>query len=221
MIEKVLIAEDHESANISIQKTLEDLKIVQAEYVFYCDDALSKVGIAKAQGKPFDLLITDLYFEDDGVQQQLKDGEALIAAVRRIQPEIRIIIFSAEGRANIVDRLFGDGNIDGFVRKARNDAKELRAAILSVQNNQRYFPRAIARDIKEKNTYDFTELDIAIISLLADGVAQKDIPYHLKKKQIHPSGLSTVEKRLNNIRTIFDFNKNEQLIAFCKDMGII
>jgi two-component system capsular synthesis response regulator RcsB len=30
-----------------------------------------------------------------------------------------------------------------------------------------------------------------------------------------------VEKRLNLMRETLDFTKNEQLIAFCKDMGVI
>ena len=42
-IEKVLIAEDHESANLSVQKTLEELSIADLHYVYYCDDALLKI----------------------------------------------------------------------------------------------------------------------------------------------------------------------------------
>jgi two-component system capsular synthesis response regulator RcsB len=43
MINKVLIAEDHESANFSVQKTLEDLGVSDPDHVFYCDDALLKI----------------------------------------------------------------------------------------------------------------------------------------------------------------------------------
>ena len=43
MIKKVLIAEDHQSASISIQKTLENLQVPQVDYVFYCDDALMEI----------------------------------------------------------------------------------------------------------------------------------------------------------------------------------
>jgi two-component system, NarL family, captular synthesis response regulator RcsB len=75
--------------------------------------------------------------------------------------------------------------------------------------------------VKQKNVHDFTAYDIAIISLLADGVLQKDIPAYLRQNQIRPSGLSSMEKRLNYIKEILEFTKNEQLVAFCKDMGII
>jgi hypothetical protein len=43
MFKKILIAEDHESSSISVQKTLEDLNISNADYVYYCDDALAKI----------------------------------------------------------------------------------------------------------------------------------------------------------------------------------
>jgi len=69
MIKKVLIAEDHESANISVQKTLEEMNIEVADYVYYCDDALVRVQKAMEKGEPYDLLITDLYFDADHIAE--------------------------------------------------------------------------------------------------------------------------------------------------------
>ena len=43
MFKKILIAEDHESSSISVQKTLEDLSISNTDYVYYCDDSLAKI----------------------------------------------------------------------------------------------------------------------------------------------------------------------------------
>ena len=74
MIDKVIIAEDHETANLSIQKTMEALSIPQIDYAFYCDHALRKIQVAKQRGQPYDLLITDLYFEDDGTFQKIGGG---------------------------------------------------------------------------------------------------------------------------------------------------
>lgn len=221
MINKVLIAEDHESANISVQKTLEEMEIAEVDYAYYCDDALQKIKLAIEHNRSYDLLITDLYFEEDGQTQNIIDGTALIAAARQEQPELKVLVFSAESKVAIIQSLFDKYHIDGYVRKARNDAKELKLALDCIANNQRYFPRHLLQLIKQKNSYEFTEFDITIISLLAEGVRQNKIPEHLQQKQIRPSGLSTVEKRLNHIREVLEFSNNEQLIAFCKDMGII
>jgi DNA-binding NarL/FixJ family response regulator len=221
MIKKVLIAEDHESANLSVQKTLESLDNIQPDYVYYCDDALLKIKKGMQDGLPYDLLITDLYFEQDGQAQQLSGGAALIAAARQIQPDLRILVFSAENKAAVIDMLYEKERIDGYVRKARLDARELKEAINSIARQQRYFPRHLMQLVKQKNTYEFSEFDITIISLLAGGMLIKDMPDHLNKHKIRPSGLSSIEKRFNHIKESMSFNNNEQLVAYCKDMGLI
>lgn len=222
MIKKVLIAEDHESANISLRKTLEDLAIVDTAHVYYCDDALNKIAIALKAGSSFDLLITDLYFEPDACKQALSGGTELITAARKIQPDLKILVFSAESRPASIRLLYDQFDIDGFVRKARNDAKELKEAISEIARHRRYFPRHIRQLIEKRmNDYPFTEFDIRIITLIAQGVPQKEIPAHLKRDGIKPSGLSSIEKRLNQMKEALGFFKNEQLVLHCKELGHI
>ena len=221
MIKKVLIAEDHQSANISIQRTLEQLEVEQIDYVYYCDDALLKIETQLSQGSSYDLLISDLFFEQDYRAVKISGGAALIAAARKVQPDIKVLVFSAESKPAVIDSLFRNQEIDGFVRKARNDAQELQKAIEKIAHNERHYPKQVSDFAKHQNTHNFTDFDVTIISLLAQGTPQKNIPDYLQANKIKPSGLSSVEKRLNQIRSVFEFSNNEQLIAFCKDMGII
>ena len=95
MIKKVLIAEDQESANISVQKTLEQLGIIEIDYVFYCDDALLRITRAARAGNSYDLLITDLSFEEDDQKQNIPTGTELILAARAVQPDLKVLVFSA------------------------------------------------------------------------------------------------------------------------------
>lgn len=221
MITKVLIAEDHESANISVQRTLEELAINDISYAYYCDDALTKIVNAVKSGNPFDLLVTDLYFEPDGNKQVLPGGTELITAARASQSGLKILVFSAENRPLVIERLYKECDIDGFVRKARNDARELKEAIGEISRYRKYFPRHIGQLINMKNAYSFSDLDIIIITLLAQGMLQKDIPAHLQRNGIKPSGLSSIEKRLNQMKDALGFTKNEQLVAYCKDLGAL
>ncbi|WP_343745299.1 response regulator [Chitinophaga sp.] len=221
MITKVLIAEDHESANISVQKTLEELAITNIAYAYYCDDALNKIMQAVNAGSTFDLLITDLYFEPDGHKQALAGGIDLIAAARKVQPDLNILVFSAENRPTAIDQLYSNLEIDGFVRKARHDARELKEAIHEIARRRRYFPRHVRQLVDKKNTYSFSDVDITIIKLLAQGMLQKDIPVYLQRKGITPSGLSSIEKKLSQMKSVLGFTKNEQLVAYCKDIGAI
>lgn len=221
MIDKVIIAEDQEFANLSVQKTMEDLQIRHFDYAFYCDDALTKIQLAKQKGHPYDLLITDLNFEDDGISQKISSGFDLIRAVRAIQPDIMILILTAEGSPATINKLYKHYEVNAYVRKARHDAKELRSALDALSKGERYYPRALSQLVKQSNTYEFTEFDINIIKLLSQGYQQNEIPVYLRQHHIKPSSLSTIEKRLNQIREELGFSKNEQLVLFCREAGIL
>lgn len=221
MLEKILIAEDHESSNISVRKALEDIGLDKNDYVYYCDDALLRVKHAIKNKEPYDLLITDLSFEDDHTPQKLSSGTELIKAVKELQPGIKVLVFSVENRPSIIDHLFKDLAIDAFVRKARRDVTELKAAIQAIKARKRYISIGLRQSIRDGNTYEFKDYDIVLITLLSKGILQKDIPKFLAENNIKPAGLSSVEKRLNRIRETLSFTKNEQLIVFCKDLGVI
>lgn len=219
--EKILVAEDQEMANISLRRTLEDHQLPAPQYAYYCDHALTLLKIALKDKQPYDLLVTDLYFEDEGSGKQLPDGKELIKTAKALQPDLKVLVFSGESRSAIIRSLYDDYHIDGYVRKARGDAQELKNALGDIAANQRYYSREFRSLAEQENQHAFTEYDKTIIRLLAAGYPQKDIPAWLEDHQIQPSGLSTIEKRLNLIKSATHFTKNEQLIAFCKDIGIL
>jgi DNA-binding NarL/FixJ family response regulator len=221
MFKRVLIAEDHESSNISIRKALEDFGCLNNDYVYYCDDALKRIKQGIKTKNEYDLFITYLSFEEDEIPQKIGTGTGLIKAVKELLPTIKVLVFSAESKGAIIDNLFKDLNINAFVRKARRDVTELKQAFDAICNQKTYLSASLRRSIQYSTAYEFKEFDIILISLLSNGVLQKDIPNHLQEKKIKPSGLSSVEKRLNYMKEVLSFNNNEQLIAFCKDIGVI
>lgn len=77
------------------------------------------------------------------------------------------------------------------------------------------------QEVKKLNSYEFTDYDIILVSLLSQGVLQKNIPVYLQNNNIKPNSLSSVEKKLNNLKEELQISSNEQLIAFCKDLGLI
>ena len=221
MINKVLIAEDHQSVNLSLQKTLEEFGFANPHYAYYCDDALQKIQVAKQKNDPYDLLITDLYFAEDSRKQKLVDGPALIAAARKLQPELKVLVFSLENKPAVIEMLFVKLAIDGFVGKGRNDTQELTAAVRLLSQHQRYYPRHLAKQIGKTHAHQFTAYDIAVLSQMAQGTRQKDIPLFLKQQKFKATKLSSIEKRLHLIRETLECTNNQQLIAYCKDLGIV
>lgn len=221
MFKKALIAEDFESYNSSVQKALEELKVDTIDNVHYCDDAFMKIKKSLREKNPYDLLITDLSFVSDHREQNLTSGRDLLTVVKEEYPIIKTIVFSIEDRAEIIDDLFKTHSINGFVSKGREDLKELKRAIKAVYNNEKYISANIKDSIRTRNSYDFTRFEITLVKLLSEGMKQKKIPDYLKENDLKPSSLSSVEKSLNNMKESLDVNNNEQLIALCKDWGII
>jgi two-component system capsular synthesis response regulator RcsB len=105
MFHKIITAEDYQSTHLSIQKALSDLQIHQTQYASYCDEAYKKIHQAIMANQPYEVLITDLSFDEDHVEQSLKSGFELIKAVKRLRSETKIIVFSAEKKEGVHDIL--------------------------------------------------------------------------------------------------------------------
>ncbi|NQX43099.1 DNA-binding response regulator, NarL/FixJ family, contains REC and HTH domains [Pedobacter steynii] len=221
MFKKVLIVEDQEMISMSLTRTVEQLGITEIAYTYYCDDALMFLRKAKESGNAFDLLITDLSFEPDHREQHLSGGVELIRAAKVFQPALKVLVFSVENRIAPVERLFTELGINAYVCKARHDAKNLKLAIEEISKGKRYMPPDLREVMRTKKAHHFTPLDIAIISQLSSGTFQKDIPAYLEANKITPSKLSSIEKRLRIMKDELGFSKNEQLVAHCKDNGLI
>lgn len=221
MIDKVIIAEDHESANFSIEKTVAEFNVRERDYVYYCDEAFNKIQQAVQKGKPYDLLITDLSFDADGKAQKIEDGYELIRAVRSIQPAIMVLVFSGEDRSVNINKLYKQYKVDAYVRKARNDIKELKSAFEALTKRETYYSHSVLQILRQGNSFEFEDFDVTVIRLLAEGFRQKEIEIYLKENKIEPNSLSKVEKRLKELRDELGFKKNEQLVLFCKERGLL
>lgn len=220
MFKKVLIAEDHEVRNLGIINSLTDLQINNYDFVSYCDDAIQKIKSSIARNDPYDLLITDLSFEKDHLQQNLKSGQELIAEAKNFHPRLKIIAFSIEKKPKIIDDLFKISGINGFVSKARNDGKELRNTIRKVFNGETVIPQEILNAIRN-TPLEITEKDELLLGLLAKGFSQSEIEDHFKQHNITPNSRSSIEKILKDLREIFNAKNNIEMVAICKDSGIL
>ncbi len=221
MLKKILIVEDFQSTVLFLENLLSDLPLPYIQSSYYCDDALKKVQQAIDAHQEFDVMITDLSFVEDGLSQILKTGQDLIKAVRKIQPHLKIMVFSSEKKDGVITTLFDELKINAFVHKGRNDIAELKIALEKIELTEKYISPEIRTSFQKMNAYEFSNYDTTVISLLSKGFLQKDIPEILQEKKIKPNSLSSIEKRLNLIKSSLELSNNEQLVSFCKDLGII
>ncbi|MGK0329942.1 response regulator, partial [Polaribacter sp.] len=125
MVEKVIVVEDFDVINSGIIAALEEIEIKEIDSSSYCDEAFYKIKKAYLKNEPYDLVISDLSFVNDGTPQKLKSGEELIEKIRKEYPDLKIIVFSVEDKSYRIQHLYNNLKIQGYVWKNRNGLKEL------------------------------------------------------------------------------------------------
>lgn len=221
MFKKVLIAEDFDSINIAVKQTLEQLGVEEIHYAKYCDDALLKYKKAFQDNEPYDLLISDLSFVADYRKVEIPSGEKLIEVIKKLNSDIKVIVYSVEDKSYTIKSLFEDQNIDAFVHKGRNSISQLKTAIESLLYGKKFISPELAHVLNGKSTNEIDNYDIELLTHLACGVALEEMEPLFKKLNITPNSKSTIEKRVAKLKDYFKANNNIHLIAITKDLGII
>ncbi len=221
MFKKVLIAEDFDSINIAVKQTLEQLGVDEIHYAKYCDDALLKYKKAFQDNEPYDLLISDLSFVADYRKVEIPSGEKLIEVIKKLNPDMKVIVYSVEDKSYTIKSLFEDQNIDAFVHKGRNSISQLKTAIESLLYGKKFISPELAPILNGKSTNEIDNYDIELLTHLASGVALEEMEPLFKKLNITPNSKSTIEKRVAKLKDYFKANNNIHLIAITKDLGII
>ena len=151
MFKKVLISDDLGSINQGVLSVVNKLNIKETQQVQYCDDAYLKIKKAILDDAPFDLLITDLSFVKDHREQKYSSGEALIIALNKEFPKLKVIAYSVEDRLQKVRLLINLHNTNAYVCKGRNGLLELEKAIQTVYKNKIFFISSSSTSAKSKN----------------------------------------------------------------------
>lgn len=220
MFKKVLIADDLESINQGVSTILKNLNIKNVTKVQYCDDAYLKIKKAMFDNDSYDLVITDLSFQTDHREQTLTSGEDLITVLKKEHPEINIIAYSIDDRLQQVRRLVKLG-VNAYVCKGRNGIVELSNGVKSVYEGKRYFSPKIANALERKTNLEIDVYDVELLSCISKGLSQEEISAIFKTKGLSPSGLSSIEKRLNKLKVQLNSKNTIHLIAIAKDLGLI
>ncbi|SFN71178.1 DNA-binding response regulator, NarL/FixJ family, contains REC and HTH domains [Paenimyroides ummariense] len=222
MFKKVLIAEDIDTISFGIVTALAEYSTMEIHHAKYCDDALLKIKKAIQENNPYDLLISDLSFKADHTKTILHAGEELVQAVKEIQPEIRIIVYSIEDRMAKIKNMFDNNLINAYVSKGRNSTQELKKAIENVYANEgKYVPENLQSMFREASVFEIEEQDIELLNLLAKGYSQEEISKDFRSKNYTSASMSSVEKRINKLKIHFNSRNITHLISQTKDIGLI
>ncbi|MEW4923942.1 response regulator [Algibacter sp. 2305UL17-15] len=221
MFTKVLVSEDMDDISKGVHASLSELRITNIHQVQYCDDAYLKIKKAILDENPYQLLITDLSFSTDHREQRFPTGEHLVKTLKKQNSNLKIIVYSVEDRLQKVRLLMKTHGIDAYVCKSRRGLTELTEAIRTVFKNENYLSPQVAQALGQKADLEITDFDIELLKQLSNGLSQDEISAYLKKRNMTPSSLSSIEKRLNKLRIQFKASNAIHLVAIVKDLGLI
>lgn len=221
MFQKIILAEDFDTYNLAVAAAIEELGIPKPEHSYYCDEALLRIRKARQEGNPFELLISDISFTPGISESRLKSGIELIAEARKCDPHLKVIVFSIESRLLPIKQLVQELEVDAFILKGRNNIPEIHKAIRTVFDGGRYLSDEIARMLQDKSLNEIDEFDLKLLRMLADGSSQDDIVLALQRQGISPNSKSSIEKKLNKLKTAFGANTTAQMLLIARDFGLI
>ena len=222
MFKKILLAEDIDSINVAVIQILEELGVAVVDHAKYCDDALLKIKKAHLDNAPYDLLISDLSFEDDYRTVTIKSGDELVKKAKQIQPNLKVIVYSIEDKSYRIKSLFENLKINAFVHKGRKSIEQLKIAIDTILNTDApYISPEIAFALKDKTVHEIDDYDVQLIKQLSFGIPQDHMDTKFMELGITPNSKSTIEKRISRLKDFFKAQNTVHLIAIAKDMGII
>lgn len=221
MFKKILVVEDIDSISMGVEASFK--KINPAEVIFskYCDEAFLKIKKANIDNQPFDLMITDLSFKESHRDEKLLSGESLIAAVKKEQPDLKVIAYSIEERGYLLRHLLDDLDVNGYVSKGRESTGELLKAVNEVYSGNKYVSAHLAHLKKPADVGEMDDLDLEIIALLGEGLLQNEIVEKFKNTGRKLASISSIEKRITKMKISFKARNTTHLVSMAKDLGII
>ncbi|TPN87024.1 response regulator [Aquimarina algicola] len=222
MFTKVLVAEDYEIANQGIVKVLnEKIGIHNVHQAKYCDDAYLKFRKEYNDNAPFELLITDLSFRKDYKIQTRTSGIDLIKDIRKVDPDIKIIVYSQEDRPDRINMLFDKYSINGYVCKGQHAIKQLIQCVEGVFQGDEVYPPELTSNLQASDMVHLDDLDMILLEELANGFTKKEIRLKLIAQNITPNGESTIDKRVSKLFDNFKAKNTTHLVAIVKDLGLL
>ena len=207
---RILIVEDQPVCRLGIRMTLSgsDIKhriLSEAENVAQAVDFLEK------HGKDIDLVLLD-YVLPDGT------GMDVIAAVKRLHLDVKIVILSGEAGGAILKQLM-DAGVNGFMSKSVNP-EEITVVLNSVMQGHDYTGEGLMRiedDLKAdyETMKSLTRREMELVTLCANGLNAKQIA---EEMNVTPH---SVENMKSTIFAKVGVKSTNELILYAFRVGLI
>ena len=219
---RILIADDHQLVIQGILCSLKEVGDFDVVTTDNCDDAFQLIK-SNQNTNPFQLLFTDLSFDNATEDTNLDGGEELIKAIKNNEFDIKIAVITGHTETNRVYNVISNLNPNAYLLKSKCDATEIGFAVQKMLANDYYYTHEIHQKIMKRNIIQIQMDDVAIQIL-------KELPNHpklanlegvIKKGDGSFLKLRSIETKLGSLRADLNANNNTDLVLKAKELGII
>lgn len=215
---KILIVDDHQliiDGIISSLKELNDFEIVSTTN---CDKAF-----AKLKQEYFDILFTDLSFDNLGEVSKIDGGEHLIRAIINEKIDVKIGVITGHTETNRIYNVIYNLKPSVYLLKNKCDATELNFAIQKMMNNDVYYSHEVHQKLIKRASIEIQmdEIAVQILKELPKQSKISNLEGIIKKNDGSNLKLRSIENKLANLRIDLNAVNNTDLILKAKELGII
>ena len=219
---RILIVDDHQIVIQGILCSLNEVGDFDITTTNTCDKAFQLIK-NNHKSNPFQLLFTDLSFDNNTKETILDGGEVLIKAIRDNKFNIKIGVITAHTETNRVYNVISNLKPNAYLLKSKCDATEIGFAMQKMLENQYYYTHEVYQKLMRRNLVQI-QMDEVAIQIL------KELPKHPKISNLEGTikkgdgsflKLRSIEAKLNNLRVDLNANNNTDLVLKAKELGII
>ena len=219
---RILIADDHQLVIQGILCSLKEVGDFDVVSTTTCDEAFQLIKTHQ-NNNPFQILFTDLSFDNSTKDTNLDGGGELIKAIRNNEIDIKIVVITGHTETNRVYNVISNLNPNAYLLKSKCDAIEIGFAVQKMLANDYYYTHEIHQKIMKRNIVQIQMDDVAVQIL-------KELPNHPKisnlegvitKSDGSVIKLRSIETKLGILRADLNANNNTDLILKAKELGII
>jgi len=220
---KIIAVDDHDFLLEGIVNAFNEYDEMEIVTKSNCDSAYREIKKAVATNVPFDILFTDLSFDNLTESDEIEGGEALIKRLGKegLRPKIGVI--TGHSSTNRVFNVIHNLKPLAYILKSNCSGDELYFAVQKMLNNEHFYTHSIHEKLLRRRIVELQMDDVALQIL-------KELPRHSKIKNMvgviqNSKGaalsLRTIENKLSNLRIDLDANNNIDLFTIAKELGII
>jgi DNA-binding NarL/FixJ family response regulator len=219
---RILIVDDHELVVLGILFSLKKIGNFDIVTTTTCDAAFALI-LKHKKDRPFDIIFTDLSFENTTKVTLLDGGEALIKAIKNHNIDVKIGVITGHVETNRIYNVIQNLNPDAYLIKSKCGVTELGFAIEKMLANDFYYSHEVHQKIIRRTIVQI-KMDAIVIQIL------KALPKHPKISNLEGIilkndgtflKLRSIENKLSNLRADLDANNNTDLILKAKELGVI